>query len=147
MSIFPDWTLFFQAGIFIFLIIFLSKVLFKPVVQVLEAREQMHLGPKAEAERLKAEAEQLKEVIGQAIEQAKAEADKHRNDAVTQARKLEEEILQAGRNESESLLKEARGSIAEEVRAASAALQSEAQNIGAIIAEKLVAPSRQGGRS
>ncbi len=39
--IFPDATIFIQMGIFLFLVVFLSKVLFKPILAVLEARDEM----------------------------------------------------------------------------------------------------------
>jgi F-type H+-transporting ATPase subunit b len=136
--IFPDETLFIQMGIFIFLVIFLAKVLFKPILQVLEAREEMHLGPAQEAKRLKGEAATLKEEVGAAIASAKEEADKLRNEALSDARKSEGEMLAASRQEAEQFLTTSRTDMEKQIEEAAGQLQSDAARIGSALATKLL---------
>jgi F-type H+-transporting ATPase subunit b len=134
----PDKTFFIQMGIFLFLVIFLSKVLFKPILQVLEAREEMHLGPANEAGRLKEESATLKEEVGTAIAAAKEQADKLRNEALTEARKSEGELLAQSRQEAEQFLTASRTEIDKQIEAAAAQLQSDAARIGSALATKLL---------
>lgn len=141
----PDLTTFIQLGIFLFLVVFLSKVLFKPVLQVLEAREQMHVGPKEEAARLKAEAETLREEVYSAISAAKGEAEKVRAESLDQARKSEGEILAQSRKDTEDFLTKTRADIAQQVDKAAQELRAEGDKIGATLVDKLINTTGKGG--
>jgi F-type H+-transporting ATPase subunit b len=139
-----DWTFFLQAGIFLFLVVFLSKVLFKPVVQVLEAREQMHKGPAEQAAKLKKDVEELRSEVNLAIDGAKEQADSIRSELVSEARQEESKILAENRKKVEEYLGQSREEIRGEFETASKSLQGEADRIGAVLAEKLL--TGQGGQ-
>ena len=56
-----DGTIFFQFGIFLVLAIALNKILFKPLQDVIQEREDKTTGLKGKADKILLEAEQLKE--------------------------------------------------------------------------------------
>lgn len=141
-----NWTFFLQLGVFLFLIIFLSKVLFKPVLKVLEAREQMHVGPKEEARKLKEEVEALKEDVYGAIAEAKDEAEKIRNESLSQARQSEAEVLAKSKEQAQDFLEKTRGDLAGQVDKVAKELKKEGEKMGAVLADKLIS-SGQGGAS
>ena len=142
-----DWTFLVQWGIFIFLIIFLSKVLFKPVLSVLEAREEMAEGPNQRAKELKEEVASLKQEITEAISKAKAGADEIRNEAISSVRAKESELLSSSREETNQYLKEARTQIADQVGKAAQELRKDGDRIGSALAKKLMPSTGQGGKA
>lgn len=93
-----DWTMAFQIVNTLILFFFLRKLLFKPVTEFMEKREQEIAGEYNEAARLQQEAEQLKsEYIGkleksdeegkQIVREAASKAEKRASDIVKQAEK------------------------------------------------------------
>ena len=142
-----DWTLSLQIGIFLFLVIFLSNVLFKPVVKVLEVREEMHLGPNRQAKTLKEEVVSLNEQIGASIAEVRKQADVFRSETMSVARKTEGEILAESRNKADDFLKKSRGEMDAQVSEASAKLRAEGDRIGALLAQKVLSSAGQGGAS
>lgn len=143
----PDWTFFVQIGVFLFLLVFLSKVLFKPVMKVLEEREEMHKGPSAEAARLKEEVDDLKKEVYGAIALAKEEAEKTRGEVLSEARKTEAEILAMSKKETTEFLEKSRKEVLAQVQSAKKDLKSEGEKLGKVLADKLVASGGQGGAS
>ena len=140
-----DWTLWLQAGIFVFLVIFLSKVLFKPVFQVLEAREEMHKGPAKQASALKEEAAALQEEVRASLATAKQEVETFRNEILVGARQSESEILTASKAEANGFLADSRKEIDGQIQSASDQLRQEGDRIGSLLANKILTSAGQRG--
>ncbi len=140
----PDWTFFIQIGIFLFLVIFLSKVLFKPVIKVMDAREDMHKGPRAKAAELEKKVETLKEEVYGAIALAKEGAEKTRLDVLSGARETESRILEDNKKEVSEFLDKSRKDILAQVENASKELEKEGEKLGKVLADKLVASGQKG---
>lgn len=107
-----DWTLLYQMGLFLALMVFLSKVLFKPILAVLDARERAHLEPTKRAEdllnRARAEADEYAKIMSE----AKSQSDRVRDEIVKDAHEQEHTILEAAMTNAGDMTATARKDLA-----------------------------------
>lgn len=107
-----DWTLGYQMALFLFLMIFLGKFLFKPILAVIDARAQAHQEPLRRADELGRKLEtarkEYEEVIGLARDTGKSleaelakELAAQEKEIIRHAQKKAEESLNSARNEME----------------------------------------------
>lgn len=125
----PDWTFFYQLGIFLLSILVLHTFLFKPMLKVFEARERAYIGPKTEAEQIKSEAEILQEKISASLQHAREEADKIRAEAQKTATVEESQILTVAKKESLAVLGKAKADLDAHMADVKKQVAAEASNL------------------
>ena len=86
-------TLIVQVINFLILMYILDRILFKPILRIVEEREKTVRDSKMEMSRLKIEAEKKAEQIEAQLKDARRTAFEHRQEVVTQANKQADEII------------------------------------------------------
>jgi F-type H+-transporting ATPase subunit b len=133
-----DWTLFYQMALFIALMIFLGKFLFKPMTAVFDAREKAHLGPAAKAEELAELAEKASENYKDLMSQARKKGEQIRNEFLGDAQKHEREIVAGAQAKSEETIEAARQEIEAARTRLAGELPGQAQNLATQLTKKLL---------
>jgi F-type H+-transporting ATPase subunit b len=136
--IYFDWTLLYQAGLFLVLMVFLGKVLFAPMLKVFEAREQAHLGPEKMAKDLEAQALAAADSYNKLRLEALNTAEKIRSELLKDATERQKGILAESRQKAEAALKEARGQIEASWSELKAQLPSKADTLAMQLTDKLL---------
>ncbi len=88
----PDWTLFIQIGIFLFVVLALNLLLFRPLIRLMDRRKAFTTDASEEADSLNIEAEQLEvgrhEVLSMALKEAQDERAKRTANALREADRI-----------------------------------------------------------
>ena len=111
-KIYLDVTFFIQVGIFLFLLLVLSRLFFKPLLEMYDRREKLISDPAASAQRLARDAEEKKNDYRARLGAGIAQAADLKAAAAREAGATEKEILQGARAENETFLAGARGELA-----------------------------------
>ncbi|MBR5371098.1 MAG: F0F1 ATP synthase subunit B [Oscillospiraceae bacterium] len=122
------------------LILFLGirHFLFKPVNNVLEARQaEVDKSIKA-AEEAKANAEAAEQEYREKLTAAKEEAQTMLRNATRKAQQREEEIIASAKAEAAGIMKQNQAELEREKRSAERALRSEVSGLALMVAEKVV---------
>ena len=131
MNLVPDYSFFWQILTFLVLWICLKRLLFDPVMQVLEAREQRTVGTRARAGELMAIAERDRQEYEQSIHAARARLAQESETARKAA--LEEAASRLAKERATAVedLVRLRGSLETQVGEARQSLAGEAETIAA----------------
>lgn len=126
---------------FFVLFFLLKKYLYKPVLDMLEAREKEIADNLSNAETAKTEAESMRQEYEENLRQAHTKA----NDIVQQATKVGEQtrndIVQQAKAEAQGVADKAKAEIAREKEMALQELRGEVANLAVDVAEKVVGRS------
>lgn len=137
--ILPDFgLLFWTALVFVLLLFVITKFIWKPILSMVNEREQKITESLELAERTKAEMQSLQAENENILKQARAERDAMLKDAREVAAKLVEEAKDGAKSESEKILAAARQSIETEKAAAVAELKTQVASFALEIAEKVI---------
>lgn len=117
----------------------LYKTAWAPLLAALDAREQGIAGQKAEAERLRAEAEKLKASYEDKLEQARREATAIIAEGEADRKRLIEDARHAAESEAREVKERTQHEIGLARDKAVAGLQQEAAKLGMLIAQKVLA--------
>ncbi|MBX7117115.1 MAG: F0F1 ATP synthase subunit B [Myxococcaceae bacterium] len=128
------WTLI----TFIIVAFVLKRVAWGPILTAVEEREKQIAGAIESAKHERAQAEKLLNEQKTAIAQARQEAAEEVRKNQAAMEKFREDMMAKSRKEAEDYKAEARRTIDEERRKASAELKGEAVNIAIAVAEKLM---------
>lgn len=133
-----DLTVVIQFIIFLVLLILLTKLVFKPFLEIMKERSENIEGAREKATVLDAEAEEKLESYDEQIKSARKEAanvrGKFRDEGEAQAK----EILGGARAKTDAKISAARQKTEKSVKAAQVALQKQADGIAKSIASKLL---------
>jgi len=136
-----DGTVFLQFGIFVFMALIATKLLFKPYLAMREARDAGITGARDEADRMAAEADgQLADYetkLASARAKAHAEQQKIRAEAATH----EQEVTGKARAEALAAIESSKAKVHEETEAARAELLPKADELANQIVGKLLGRS------
>ncbi|MFH1830668.1 MAG: ATP synthase F0 subunit B [Pseudomonadota bacterium] len=92
IELIPNWTLFIQIGIFLFVLFMLNFLFFKPLLKLMDRRKQFTSDASQEAASLNDESQQLEagrlQVLGMALKEAQDDRAKRTTDAVREADKI-----------------------------------------------------------
>ncbi len=134
-----------DPGLFIwtiitFLVLFalLTKFAWKPLLKMLEGREEMIRQSLADADQAKVELEKLNQESEAIISQARAEAQSILTDCKAAAEKVKEEGLAIAKDEANTIVQNAEKQIKVERDKAIAEIKSEVVDLSLSIAEKLI---------
>lgn len=132
------WTLIFTWVNLLIIFLLMKKFLFKPVRNIIEKREQEINTSIDDANRLKADAEKMKEEYEKNIENAKDEAESIVKTATRNASLREEEILKEAHEKASEILKRADKQIEDNKKNALLEIKNEISGMATSIASKII---------
>jgi F-type H+-transporting ATPase subunit b len=138
-----DYTILIQMANFILLIFILRKLLYVPILGILNQRKERMEEYDGEVKRLKQEVEQKFSEYEEKVRQAKLNAMEQRNAIVKESADVAKSIIDAVRSEIPALMEQLNARITREVDAARAILRSQSQKISLEITEKVLGRSIQ----
>ncbi|MBQ3079330.1 MAG: F0F1 ATP synthase subunit B [Clostridia bacterium] len=137
VSIVP-WTIILQICNLLLIVLILKKFLFKPVMNMLAARQAEVDGIYADADKAKDEANKLKETYDERMAQARSEADMLVKNATATAQRRSDEIVESAKDEAAHLRKKAEDDIEQQRRKAFSEVKTQLADMAVDIAEKMV---------
>ena len=139
IQIMPDWGL--LAGLvvlFSLLIAPVNALLFRPLLRVLDEREQRIAGTRERARALELEAEAVLARYEDEVRRARDEAGHDRREALERSRAEEQEATNRARREAEAQIEKARREIADALRRARSELRPEAEGLARVAASRIL---------
>lgn len=133
-----NWTLLVQIINFLLLVLILAKFAYRPIMQMLEERQQKITDNIDSAERIRQEAEELKIGYQEQLAQARVQAQAIVEKAEKLAEEAKQEILQEARIESARILKTVQEEVARERTLALAQLKGEVVALSMAAATKII---------
>jgi F-type H+-transporting ATPase subunit b len=138
MQLQPDYTLFFQVIFFIVLWIGLKRLLFEPVLQILDARHERTVGALKRAAEVRLSAEAVREDCGRTVQEARQKLAREAEGARKAAQDEHAKVLAAARGEAAAEIARFRESLAEQVGQARTALGVESQAIAGQMLDRVM---------
>jgi F-type H+-transporting ATPase subunit b len=138
-----DYTILIQMANFILLIFILRKLLYVPILGVMNERKERMEASEGEVKRLKQDVEAKFAEYEQKVQLAKLNAMEQRNAIVKEGADIAKSTIDAVRGEIPALMEQFNGRITGEMDAARAILQSQSRKISLDIAEKVLGRSIQ----
>lgn len=132
------WSLIFTWVNLFILFLIMKKLLFKPVMNMIESREKEVGEMYEKAEAAQKDAESMKDEYTKRLQDAQNEAGRIVNDAKSTAKQRSDEIISAAQTEAAAARSKAEREIEHERKAAAAELQSDIADIAVSIAKKVI---------
>ena len=132
------WSLIFTWVNLFILFLIMKKLLFKPVMNMIESREKEVGEMYEKAEAAQKDAESMKDEYTKRLQDAQNEAGRIVNDAKSAAKQRGDEIISAAQTEAAAARSKAEREIEHERKAAAAELQSDIADIAISIAKKVI---------
>ena len=132
-----DWTIGVQFGMFMFAILILNLVLFKPVLRTIEERRSRTAGAEEEAETLTKKTEIKVHSYERRMAAARQRAAEERRRVVKEGTDREKQLLDEARRKAAAIIEEAGQKVASEREAAQQALSTQVQALAVEIASKV----------
>jgi F-type H+-transporting ATPase subunit b len=130
-----------QGVIFLLVLWFLNKVLFKPILKILHGREEKTEGSLSEADETEKKAEKTLEQYNEKFRQAKKEALELKRKLILEGTEKREAAIGRAKKEAQGFLEEMRRNIAEEAEQTKKSLHQQVDAIGQIMAQKALGRS------
>ncbi len=135
----PDPGLFIWTILtFLVLLFMLRKFAWKPLLSMLEKREEMIRKSLDDAEQAKLELERLSQESQEIVDKARTEAQNIVSDGKSTAEKVKEDILRTARDKADMIVEDAKKQIKSEKDKAIGEIKSEVVNLSLQIANKLI---------
>ena len=131
-------TLLIQLAIFLVLMFLLNRILFRPMVRVLEERHARTAGRREKAAQLDAEAESMLATYQARIQEARTEADRARMALVREGQAERQKLLDAATAEAEKTVAAIRARVRSEAAEARKGLQQEADRLADAAAARIL---------
>lgn len=138
-----NYTFFYQIANFILLIIILNFILYKPLLKILDARNEKLAASDQEVKDLNAAIEKKVAEYEEKIRQAKMEAMNQRNEIQKNGSDQAKQIIDATRAELAKIIEEFQGKLDQEISQAKLVLKNQSAGISSEIAEKVLGRSLQ----
>lgn len=133
-----DYSLGIQIINFIVLIFILNRLLYKPLLGMLDKRKQQFAESEAEIKRLQETVEQKMAAYEEKLHQVKATAIEQKNEIIRQGAEEAKGIVDGARSEVPGLMEQFQARIAKEIDAAKRTLAGQSQRLSVEIAEKVL---------
>lgn len=133
-----DGTLFIQFGLFVIMLIVLSRVLFRPYLQLRDARHKGIEGARHEADALRERTTQTQAEYEGKLVKAKQRGNDERQKLRTEGAAVERQLLGAARDEAQKALEAARARIGAEASSARTQLQAQSTALARQIVSKIL---------
>lgn len=131
-------TLLIQLAVFLFAMLWLSLLLFRPMLRLLEEREKRIDGTRREAAALTASNDEKLKGIGIRIDETRALAFEQRRTLRAEGQKIYAETVERARQETQAQLERAQAEIAAARDRARATLQTESQRLAEAVVARLL---------
>ncbi len=139
LVLFPEWTeLVPLMVLFVLLIPLVDRLLFRPIFQILDAREERIDGARRRSAQLDQDAAAVLERYRVAVNQARAEADTERKATLDAARRAQAERIARERAEAERRREEARTAIDGALGSAREALRRDVETLARDAAARIL---------
>lgn len=125
-----------QGVIFLVVLWLLNRVLFKPILEILQGREERTEGFLSEAEEIGKRAEKTLEQYNERLYQAKKEALDLKRKLILEGTEKKEAILNRVRKEAQGFIEEMRSNITQEAEKTKKTLHQQVETLGKIMAAK-----------
>ena len=126
------------AAMFVASVLVLNKILFKPLLELDERREQLTSGTSSEAKELKLKAEQTIKGYNEKINDARIQTLEQKNLIRKQAQNSAAEMIERARGETNLLLEDAKTKIEKEAQIIREKIKPEIELIAKDVASKLI---------
>lgn len=133
-----DETLIIQIVIFIATIFILNSLLFKPLLQLVERREELTTGRIKEAKEFERKVEQITKEYKEKLDKVRAKAMEERNEIRRQAQAAAEEMIAKAHSEAQALLEEAKAKLELEAREIRAKIKPEIEILARNMASQVL---------
>ena len=133
-----DWTLLLQFANFVVLLLILNKLLYRPLLDIMNQRREKIDGGKARARDLEADIEQKMQRYQEQLSAAKGDAAQERMALRKEAQQQEAAITGEAQQKAATRIKGIREQVEKEAVSAREALQKEAAGLAGQIAEKVL---------
>jgi F-type H+-transporting ATPase subunit b len=137
-ALYPNFTLFVQAGLFLVFVFLVNYFFVKPYAQVIEEREDITEKNLQEAKRLRDQATQLLSEASKILEEGRRESNAIIEQARKEAEKLKAEILQRVETETQQEISKAVEEIRKALEEEKAKLEGKIGEIAKLIRDKLL---------
>ena len=135
----PDPGLFLWTILtFLVLLALLAKFAWKPLLAILDQRQEMIRKSLDDADKAKQELEQLQEKSKEILSEARAEAQSIVSKSRTEAERLKAELREKAKAEADSILSNAEKQIQLETQKAISQIRSDVADLSHLIASKLI---------
>jgi len=135
----PDPGLFLWTILtFLVLLVLLAKFAWKPLLALLERREEMIRQSLDDAEKAKQELQRLQQESKEILSKARVEAQSILAKSRSQAEKLKGELRQEAKLQADSILRDAEKQIQVETEKAIAVIKTEVVDLSLLVASKLI---------
>ncbi len=131
----------FQIVNFLLLVFLLHRLLYRPILNMLEQRKERIREGQEAAERARADAEQMRQEYERQLEESRAHARKIIEDATAAAERLREESVANAQQEAERILERGQEQLRAEVAHARRELRQEVAALSVEVAGKLIQES------
>ena len=139
-----DGTVFVQLGMFFIAFVVLYALVFKPMVAVLEAREQAIDGAKDEAKHLEHEVKEKAAAFESELRRVRSSSSEERERLRAEGQELERKLLERVRTETTTLVTEARERLDVEAKTARSELTAGRPELARQIASAVIGREVQG---
>jgi len=133
-----DQTILLQFAIILIALYVLNSLIFKPLLGLLDRREQLTKGTVDEARELTEKAENLINDYNQKINDARAEATEKRAEIRKEAQLISEKMISEARDESHSTLESYKRDLDVQVADIKAKIKPEMENLAKEISDKVL---------
>ena len=130
-----------QGLIFLLVLWFLDKILFKPIVKILQEREERTEGFLNQADQLGEKADETLAQYNEKFRQARKEALELKRKLILEGAEKREVEINRARKEAQGFLEEMRRNIAEEAEQTKKTLHQQVDALGKIVAQKALGRS------
>jgi F-type H+-transporting ATPase subunit b len=130
-----------QGLIFLLVLWFLNKILFKPILKILREREERTDGFLNQADQVGEKAEKTLDQYNEKFRQARKEALELKRKLILEGAEKREAAIDKARKEAQGFLEEMRRNIAEEAAQTKKTLYQQVDAIGQIMAQKALGRS------
>ncbi len=138
-----DYSLIIQIINFILLIFILNRLLYRPLLGMLDQRKRQFADSEAEIKRLQETVDRKMEAYEEKLRQAKAAAVEEKNEIIRRGAEEVKALNDAARSEIPALMEEFQTRLAGEVDTAKRILAGQSRKLSVEIAEKVLGRSLQ----
>ena len=138
VTVIPDASVIIQIANFLFLIVALNFILYRPIRKILSDRKEKIKGLGASTENAVKSLQEKERTLAKAIKDARARGLKEKENLVTQAEGEERKLIEAINARAQSELEETRQKIAGEAEAVRQSLQRQVETFASEITKKIL---------
>jgi F-type H+-transporting ATPase subunit b len=138
MELQPNFSLLLQVVLFVYLWFVLKRLLFEPVLHVLDTRTERTVGTVARARELTSEVEESRKRYDSTVQSVRQELVRETMDARAKAREQHAHLISTVQEESAAEMERFRAKLSGEISQARAVLEKDAHDLAELMIAKVV---------